>query len=105
MAEEGGAAAGGSGVTWLVAPLDGTINYLWAIPQWSVSIAARDERGGLVGVVHDPSRGETFSARRGHGVGHTDRGPTFFVVGKEGPLSDGELERARAWGATLAARA
>ena len=42
---------------------------------------------------------------RDHGFGHTDRGPTFFVVGKEGPLSDGELDRARAWGATLAARA
>lgn len=45
------------------------------------------------------------SSLRGHGFGHTDRGPTFFVVGKEGPLSDGELERARAWGATLAALA
>lgn len=68
VAEEGGGGAGASGVEWLVDPLDGTINYLWAIPQWSVSIAARDAEGGLVGVVHDPSRGETFTARRGHGA-------------------------------------
>ena len=54
----------GSGeVRWLVDPLDGTINYLWGIPQWSVSVAALDADGPLVGVVHDPSRGETFTAR------------------------------------------
>ena len=68
VAEEGGGGEGRSGVTWVVDPLDGTINYLWAIPQWCVSVAARDAEGGLVGVVHDPSRGETFHARRGAGA-------------------------------------
>jgi myo-inositol-1(or 4)-monophosphatase len=68
VAEEGGGGSGDSGVTWLVDPLDGTTNYLWGIPHWSVSIGARDARGAIVGVVHDPSRGETFSARRGHGA-------------------------------------
>jgi len=68
VAEEGGAASGGSGITWLVDPLDGTINYLWGIPQWSVSVAARDRDGAIVGVVHDAPRGETFTARRGHGA-------------------------------------
>lgn len=68
VAEEGGGGTGDSGVAWLVDPLDGTINYLWGIPQWSVSVAARDADGALVGVVHDPSRGETFAARRGHGA-------------------------------------
>ena len=68
VAEEGGGGEGASGVTWVVDPLDGTINFLWGIPQWSVSIAARDADGALVGVVHDPSRGETFRARRGHGA-------------------------------------
>jgi myo-inositol-1(or 4)-monophosphatase len=38
------------------------------VPQWSVSIAARDGEGGLVGVVHDPCRGETFTAARGAGA-------------------------------------
>jgi myo-inositol-1(or 4)-monophosphatase len=68
VGEEGAAAAGGSGVRWLVDPLDGTINYLWSIPQWSVSVAALDADGPLVGVVHDPSRGETFTAMRGAGA-------------------------------------
>jgi myo-inositol-1(or 4)-monophosphatase len=68
VSEEGGGAAGASGVRWLVDPLDGTINYLWGIPQWSVSVAALDEAGPLVGVVHDPLRGETFAAGRGAGT-------------------------------------
>ncbi len=44
------------------------------------------------------------AALRGHGFGHAERGPTFFVHGVEGPLADGELDRARAWGRELAAR-
>jgi myo-inositol-1(or 4)-monophosphatase len=68
LAEEGGGGAGASGVTWIVDPLDGTINYLWGIPQWCVSIAAADAEGAAAGVVHDPSRGETFTAVRGQGA-------------------------------------
>lgn len=62
LAEEGAAADSATGVRWLVDPLDGTINYLWGVPHWSVSIAATADGGGAVGVVHDPSRGETFTA-------------------------------------------
>lgn len=68
VAEEGGGGDGRSGVTWIVDPLDGTINYLWGVPQWCVSIAAADAAGAVVGVVHDPGRGETFTARRGAGA-------------------------------------
>lgn len=68
VGEEGAAAAGSGEVRWLVDPLDGTINYLWGIPQWSVSVAALDRDGPLAGVVHDPSRGETFTAARGAGA-------------------------------------
>ena len=68
LAEEGAAADGATGVGWLVDPLDGTINYLWGIPHWSVSVAATDARGDLVGVVHDPNRAETFTAARGAGA-------------------------------------
>lgn len=49
-------------------PLDGTINYLYGYPAWSVSVALEDEQGGLLGVVHDPARGETFRAVRGAGA-------------------------------------
>ena len=85
VAEEGGGGEGRSGVTWVVDPLDGTINYLWAIPQWSVSVAARDAEGALVGVVHDPSRGETFHARRGGGAWLNDE---RLEMRPGGPLSE-----------------
>jgi myo-inositol-1(or 4)-monophosphatase len=65
LGEEGGDTAGTSGVRWVVDPLDGTINFLFGIPQWAVSIAAEDEHGTLVGVVYDPTRDELFSAERG----------------------------------------
>ncbi len=68
VAEEGSNAAGRSGRRWLVDPLDGTINYLYRIPQWSVSIACLDRDGPLVGVVLDPVRGELFFAQRGQGA-------------------------------------
>jgi len=63
--ESGEAEAGTTGLRWLVDPLDGTTNFLWGYPQWAVSIACHDDQGGLMGVVHDPLRGETFSAVRG----------------------------------------
>jgi myo-inositol-1(or 4)-monophosphatase len=68
LAEEGGARDSTSGYTWVVDPLDGTINFLFGIPVWSVSIAVQDDEGTVVGVVHDPSRAETFAARRGAGA-------------------------------------
>jgi myo-inositol-1(or 4)-monophosphatase len=67
--EEGEAAAQGeeatSGLRWLVDPLDGTVNFLFGIPHWCVSVACEDADGMLVGVIHDPLRGETFAAQRG----------------------------------------
>ncbi|MBE2319472.1 inositol monophosphatase [Solirubrobacter sp. CPCC 204708] len=65
LGEEGGDVEGSSGIRWVVDPLDGTINFLFGIPQWCVSIAAEDASGTLVGVVYDPSRDELFSAARG----------------------------------------
>lgn len=60
--------SGTSGRVWVVDPLDGTVNYLYRIPAWCVSICCRDEDGALTGVVHDPNRGEVFSAVRGGGA-------------------------------------
>jgi myo-inositol-1(or 4)-monophosphatase len=64
LGEEEGDAAGTSGVRWVVDPLDGTVNFLFGIPQWGVSIACEDADGTLVGVVYDPMRGELWSAQR-----------------------------------------
>ncbi|HEX3327731.1 MAG TPA: inositol monophosphatase family protein [Actinomycetota bacterium] len=67
VTEEGGGEAG-SGLTWVVDPLDGTVNFLFGIPSWSVSIAVEDAKGAVAGVVFDPNRGEMFSATRGGGA-------------------------------------
>jgi myo-inositol-1(or 4)-monophosphatase len=64
LGEEGGEHAGTSGVHWVVDPLDGTVNFLFGLPQWAVSIACEDSGGALAGVVYDPLRDELFSAER-----------------------------------------
>ena len=64
MGEEGDDLAGTSGLRWVVDPLDGTVNFLFGIPQWCVSIACEDADGVLAGVVFDPMRDETRSATR-----------------------------------------
>ncbi len=53
-----------SGLRWVVDPLDGTVNFLFAIPQWCVSVAVEDAAGPLAGAVYDPSRDELWSATR-----------------------------------------
>jgi myo-inositol-1(or 4)-monophosphatase len=68
LAEESGDVESISGLRWVIDPLDGTVNFLYGIPIWSVSIAVEDSEGGLVGVVHDPNRDETFTAERGGGA-------------------------------------
>lgn len=68
VAEEGTGQPGTSGIEWLLDPLDGTTNYLWGIPHWCVSVAAQGADGLLAGVVHDPLRGETFTATREGGA-------------------------------------
>ncbi len=68
LGEEGAARASRTGLRWVVDPLDGTVNYLYDLAGWSVSIAVEDGAGALVGVVHDPSAGETFWATRGGGA-------------------------------------
>jgi myo-inositol-1(or 4)-monophosphatase len=64
LGEEGGGQDGTSGLTWVIDPLDGTVNFLFSIPQWCVSVAVADERGSLAGAIFDPCRGELFSATR-----------------------------------------
>jgi myo-inositol-1(or 4)-monophosphatase len=68
LGEEGAARAGSTGLRWVIDPLDGTVNYLYGYPAWCVSVACEDDRGGLVGAVHDPVRGETYRAARGGGA-------------------------------------
>ena len=63
LGEEGtGDVPGTSGLRWVVDPLDGTVNYLYGIPQWCVSVAVQDGERTLAGVVFDPVRDERFTA-------------------------------------------
>ena len=78
--EEGESHLGASGITWVVDPIDGTVNYLYGVPAYSVSVAAvtGDPRieGGyepLAGAVVNPVTGDVYSAARGEGATRTDR--------------------------------
>jgi myo-inositol-1(or 4)-monophosphatase len=68
---EEGSAVGGSARRWLVDGLDGTINFLRAIPQWCVAVVLEQAGDPLACAVLDPSRDELFSAARGEGA-HRD---------------------------------
>lgn len=68
IGEEGGSHSGSSNYTWCIDPIDGTTNFLYALPSWSVSIGVSDENGPLVGVVYIPALDEVFSATRGGGA-------------------------------------
>jgi len=64
VGEEGSDEPGSSGLRWVVDPLDGTVNFLFRIPQWCVSVAVRDVAGTIAGAVYDPNRDELFTATR-----------------------------------------
>ena len=64
VGEEGDDVPGTSGLHWVVDPLDGTINFLFGVPQWCVSVAVKDGAGTIAGAVYDPNRGELFTATR-----------------------------------------
>lgn len=67
LGEEGAARPGTTGLRWLIDPLDGTTNYLYGLAAFAVSVAAERDGAPLLGVVHDPSHGETFTALLGQG--------------------------------------
>jgi myo-inositol-1(or 4)-monophosphatase len=83
LAEEGGESQGGE-LRWVVDPLDGTINYLFGIPAFAVSIACEDAAGAVAGVVLDPSREERFEATRSGGP--TLNGEAFSAPGRADTL-------------------
>jgi len=75
LGEEDGALAGTSGVTWVIDPIDGTVNYLYGIPAYCVSVAAVIGDAGtpgqwqpVAGAICNPLTGEIFHARLGGGA-------------------------------------
>jgi myo-inositol-1(or 4)-monophosphatase len=67
LGEEGGESGRGR-VRWIIDPLDGTVNYLYGLADWAVSIAAEVEGMVVAGVVAVPAHGEVFTAVSGGGA-------------------------------------
>jgi len=75
LGEEAGASPGTTGITWVVDPIDGTVNYLYDIPYYCVSVSAVVGDAAVpgawrpvVGAVCNPMSDEVFSARLGSGA-------------------------------------
>jgi myo-inositol-1(or 4)-monophosphatase len=74
LGEESGAERGTSGLTWVVDPIDGTVNFLYGIPQWAISIAVVEGEPdpatwrALAGCVFAPAVDEVFTASAGGGA-------------------------------------
>ncbi len=79
LGEEGDDIDGTSGVRWVVDPIDGTVNYLYDIPTYAVSIAVEQDGVTVAGVVVDAPKGEVFTATLGGGA---------FLDGKPIQVSD-----------------
>ncbi|MFB9377935.1 inositol monophosphatase family protein [Kineococcus gynurae] len=96
LGEESGFRPGRSGLTWVVDPIDGTVNYLYGLPSYAVSVALvagaeptaePDPRTwqALVGCVHAPALGETWSAARGQGARLAESTGTRDLAGPASP--------------------
>ncbi len=68
LGEEAGERGGTSGLRWVIDPLDGTVNYLYGLPLWCVSVAVEGPSGALAGAVSVPALGITYAAGRGQGA-------------------------------------
>lgn len=74
LGEEGVDRRGTSGVRWVIDPLDGTVNYLYRLSDYSVSIAGQMGACTEVGVIVVPEADEAYVSARGHGAWHVHRG-------------------------------
>ena len=68
IGEEFGAKSGNSEFTWIIDPLDGTLNFLQGIPHFAISIGIMKGRHHEHGIIYDPVRGDEFIASRGSGA-------------------------------------
>jgi myo-inositol-1(or 4)-monophosphatase len=68
LGEEQGDTPGTGRVRWIVDPIDGTVNFLYGLPFWAVSIAAELDGEIVAGVVNVAPQGEVYTAVRGGGA-------------------------------------
>jgi myo-inositol-1(or 4)-monophosphatase len=107
LGEEGGSSAGSSGLTWVVDPIDGTVNYLYGIPHYAVSIAVVEGDPdpatwrALAGCVLNPATGETFTASDGGGA---YLGDELLRIGDAPPLGQALVATGFAYAAEVRAQ-
>jgi myo-inositol-1(or 4)-monophosphatase len=87
LGEEGASREGTSGVRWVVDPIDGTVNFLYGLPAFAVSIAAEVDGRAEVGVVLNVGTGEQFTAVRGQGAWLTAPGSAAMQLHGSSPAS------------------
>lgn len=66
--EEGGRLDGRPGLSWVLDPIDGTVNFVYGIPAYAVSVAAQYDGRSVAGAVANVPAGEVYSAALGHGA-------------------------------------
>jgi len=66
--EEGGSTGGSDGLTWVLDPIDGTVNFVYGIENYAVSVAAQRDGVSLAGAVANVPAGLLYSAALGHGA-------------------------------------
>jgi myo-inositol-1(or 4)-monophosphatase len=66
--EEGGSAGGGDGLTWVIDPIDGTVNFVYGIENYAVSVAVQRGGASVAGAVANVPTGALYSAALGHGA-------------------------------------
>jgi myo-inositol-1(or 4)-monophosphatase len=97
LGEEGGQVEGAADAParWVVDPLDGTVNYLYGLHDWAVSIAAEVDHEIVAGAVYVPMRGELFTAVRGEGawLESTRGSATAAAAPGESVIPDSTFER------------
>ena len=87
LGEEGASREGTSGVRWVVDPIDGTVNFLYGLPAYAISIAAEVDGRTEAGVVLNVATGEQFTAVRGQGAWLTAPGAVAVALHGSAPVS------------------
>jgi myo-inositol-1(or 4)-monophosphatase len=73
LGEEEGGEEPGPGLCWVVDPIDGTVNYLYGVPHYAVSVGVQRDGVSVAGAVVEPVSGRTWTAVRGAGAWLDDR--------------------------------
>ncbi|MBM3656346.1 MAG: inositol monophosphatase [Actinobacteria bacterium] len=68
IGEEGANKKSDTGITWVIDPIDGTVNYLYDLPGWCISIAAKNGKEVIAGVVYSPTSNSLWKASKSDGA-------------------------------------